>query len=251
MRSIYQRISNFPEDFIKEVGTAYNRCLCVENISRWFKKFDLLSKVVENRKGTYRQLENHIFELKVINYFHNISSDSQIIYEPPVDISQGKNCDLLVKGRQSYLIELKSFHPDDKIAHIPYKYITENNELIMDGHCYHAYQAARGHLIDATYHTEEKMKNYEDKYINVMGVLLGFYLHLEDFRDFVAIYRNGKYRFDDPLGRMTLHIMEKEFTGNIKEFWGFPFQQVSFSFEQGKTVTSVSPVQFGDKEVKI
>lgn len=249
MSSIYQRMPNFPEDFIKEVEAIYNQCSSVENISSWFRTFDSLSKSIESGKGKYRQIENHIFELKVINFISHISPDACIIYEPSGNNSEGKNCDLLVKGRQNYLIELKSFHPDNKVAPIPYEHIAEGNEIIMDGHSYHNRQAVQGHLIDETYDVEEKMANYDENYIKVMAVLLGFYLHLESLRDFFTIYRTGKYRADDAFGKMTVHNLRNVFIGNINEFWGFPFYQTGFDFEKGKTAVSVSLSQGKDREI--
>lgn len=249
MSDFSNRMPNFPMDFIEEVETIYNRCSSVDNISSWFTTFDSLSKSIESGQGKYRQMENHIFELKVINFIRDDNPEANIIYEPVGNDPEEKNCDLLINGRQNYLIELKSFHPDTKVAPIPYEHITEGNEIIMNGHCYHDYQAVRGHLIDVTYDTEEKIKNYNDEHINVMGLLLGFYLHLEDLRDFVTIYRTRKYRFDDPLGEMTLHNLNENFVGNIHEFWGFPFQQVSFSLEREKTAVSVAQLQRDDKKL--
>lgn len=251
MSEYSERMPNFPADFIEEVETIYDKCSTVENISRWFSTFDTLSKSIQDGQGKYRQMETHIFELKVINYIKDNNPEAYIIYEPPGNEPDGKNCDLLVKGRKNYLIELKSFHPDNKVAPIPYEHITEGNELIMDGHSYHDFQAVRGHLIDVTYHTEEKLKNYNGDHIIVLGFLLGFYLHLEDLRDFVTIYRTRKYRFDDPLGKMTLHNLNEKFVGNINEFWGFPFQQASFSLERGKAAVSVGLLPRDDKQLEI
>ena len=154
-------------------------------------------------------------------------------------------------SKEIYLIELKSFHPEHKSTPIPYEHITENNELIMDGHSYHNRQAVQGHLIDETYDTEEKMANYDENHINVMGVLLGFYLHLESLRDFVTIYRTGTYRFDDAFGKMTAYNLRKNFIGNINEFWEFPFYQTGFDFERGKNAISVSLSKKNDREVKL
>lgn len=251
MSDFSKRMPNFPTDFIEEVEAIYDKCSSVDNISSWYTTFDSLSKSIESGQGKYRQIENHIFELKVINFIRNDSPEAYIIYEPSGYDPEGKNCDLLVKSRQNYLVELKSFHPDTKVAPIPYEHITEGNEIIMDGHCYHDYQAVRGHLIDVTSDTEEKFKNYNDEYINIMGLLLGYYLHLEDLRDFVTIYRTRKYRFDDPLGKMTLHNLNENFVGNIHEFWGFPFQQLSFSLERDKIAVSVAVLQRDDKKLEI
>ncbi len=88
---------------------------------------------VEREKVTYRLLENHIFELKVINYIQNIWPESQIVYEPQGINKDSKNCDLLVQKNNKYLIELKSFHPQHKPTPIPYDHITKGNEIIMDG----------------------------------------------------------------------------------------------------------------------
>jgi len=75
------------------------------------------------------------------------------------------------------------------------------------------------------------------------------YLHLEDYRDFVTIYRRGHYRLDDPLGKMTLHNLNGNFEGCISEFWGFPFEQVGFELQDGKKAVSVSLWQDKDEEI--
>jgi hypothetical protein len=249
MKSILQRISRFPPDYLKDIEEVYEKCQSVQNITKWFNNLNCLSIAVENGKGKYRQLENLIFELKAINYITKINPKCQIIYEPKGKNKQGKACDLLVISKKRYLVELKSFHPEDKSTPIPYEYITEHNELIMDSYSYHTRQAVQGHLIDETYDTEEKMSNYDENYIKVMAVLLGFYLHLESLRDFITIYRTGKYRADDAFGKMTVHNLTKNFIGNINEFWGFPFYQTGFDFVKGKTAVCVSLSQGKDREI--
>lgn len=251
MKNILQRISNLPDEYLKEIEQIYTKCQSVQNIKQWFNSLNSLSISVEDGKGKYRQVENLIFELKVINFIKTINSECQITYEPKGKKENGKTCDLLVASNKIYLIELKSFHPEHRSTPIPYDYITENNELIMDGHSYHDYQAVRGHLIDATFDTEDKLENYDGNYTSVMGVLLGFYLHLEDLRDFITIYRRGQYRFDDPLGKMTVHNLRKKFKGNINEFWGFPFFQIGFELEKGKNAVSVSLSQGKDEKITL
>jgi hypothetical protein len=186
-----------------------------------------------------------------MNFIKTSFPDCHIIYEPRGSQKNRKTVDLLVSSSRSYLIELKSFHPKPKWATIPYEHITENNELIMDGHTYHDHQAVRGHLIDETFDIEEKIESYEADYITVMGVLLGFYLHLEDLRDFVTIYRTGRYRRDDPLGKMTVYNMKRSFKGNIDEFWGFPFYQTSFDLETGSEAVKVSLRKGEDEPILI
>lgn len=251
MKNILQRISNFPDEYLKEIEEVYTKCKSVQNIKRWRNSLNTLSISVAEGKGKYRQVENLVFELKAINLIKTINPECQIIYEPKGKQKNGKKCDLLVVSNKIYLIELKSFHPESKSTSIPYDYITENNELIMDDNSYHDYQAVRGHLIDATFDTEDKIENYDCNYTSVMGVLLGFYLHLEDLRDFITIYRRGHYRFDDPLGKMTVHNLRKKFKGNINEFWGFPFDQISFELEKGKNVVSVSLLQGKDERITL
>ncbi|MBU2496170.1 MAG: hypothetical protein KJ935_06720 [Candidatus Omnitrophica bacterium] len=251
MKNILARISNFPKDYLKEIEGIYAKCQSVNNILQWFNSLNILSISVASGKGSYRQVENLIFELKVINFIKSINPECLITYEPRGKDKKGKSCDLLIEAQKKYLIELKSFHPSRKCAPIPYDHITENNELIMDGYCYHDLQAVRGHLLDETLDTEKKIKNYEGKYINVMGLLLGYYLHLEDLRDFVTIYRKGHYRFDDPLGKMTLHNLKGNFKGFIDEFWCFPFIQVGFELQKGKKAVSVSLIQGNDREIEI
>jgi hypothetical protein len=239
-----------PRDYLEEAEAVYSQCGSVNSISKWLSKFNSLTKAVAKGKAQYRHVENHLFELKVINYLLNLLPSSKISYEPIGIKKKGKNCDLLVEAHQPYLIELKSFHPETKSSSIPYDYITEHNEVIMDEYCYHDYQSVRDHLIDATCDTEDKFSNYENIYFNIMGVSLDYYLHLEDLRDFVTIYRCGRHRADDPLGKMTEYNLPKDFRNNIKEFWGFPFEQVSFSFEDDKSAVSVSLVQGKDIEIE-
>ena len=135
--------------------------------------------------------------MKVINHIRQLNSDANITYETDWQRSTRENCDLLVEANYSYLIELKSFKPDTKVTPIPYKHITEGNELIMDGCSYHNRQSVQGHLIDVTYDTEEKIENYEDGHIPILGVHIGFYLHIESLRGFHYYIRTGKYRYDD------------------------------------------------------
>jgi hypothetical protein len=121
----------------------------------------------------------------------------------------------------------------------------------MNGESYHTYQATRGHLIDVTRHTEQKFENYVGDFISVLAVQDGFYLDVEDFRDFVFLYKNGFPRPDDPLGPMTLHNMSKPFKGIIDQFWAFPFPQESFDLEIDKEATIVEPLMHQDRKVEL
>jgi hypothetical protein len=173
-------------------------------------------------------------------------------YEPPGKNAQGKNSDLEVtrEGRR-YLVEIKSFHPEWKPAPIPQQHVTENNLVIMDGESYHQYQAVRGHLVDVTRHAEEKFANYDKPFTSVLAVPDGFYLNIEDLRDFVFIYRHGNYRADDPLGKMTMHFLKEAFKGNIDQFWAMPIPQDSFALKPEKAATVVAPLKKDDKPVDL
>lgn len=251
MKDILQRISNFPADYLEEIQAVFNKCQSVKNISQWLTNLNAISVSIEDGSLSYRNAETIIFELKVINHLLNLNPRCEITYEPPGIRRKGKSCDLLVRTDKQYLIELKAFHPEHKSKSIPTEHITEHTEVIMDGHSYHYYQSVRGHLIEETYETEEKIENYEGEFTTVMGLLLGFYLHKEDLRDFVTIYRTGKYRFDDPLGKMTIHNLEREYKGKINEFWGFPFSQTDFGFIDDEVPTSVAINTRDDKEIRI
>lgn len=251
MNDIFARIHRFSGEFLEEIHNVYTKCQSVENILKWFEKLDSLSKAIEAKKGTYQQIESHIFELKVINYIHTISPDSRIIYEPQGIKPSGKNCDLLVARKKKYLVELKTFHPENMEAKIPYKHVNDDNVLIMDPYSYHDYQATRGHLIDEAFDIEEKIANYEHDCINVMGVSLDFYLELEDLRDFIAIYRYEKHRYDDPLGKVTMYNLKNKYRRTINEFWGFPFLQSGFSFETNEAAVSVAPWISDDQKIEI
>jgi hypothetical protein len=68
MEEIFKRVKRFPKNFLEELETAFVSCASVSNIGSWYKKLDQLTCAIEKGTGTYRQAEDHIFELKVINY---------------------------------------------------------------------------------------------------------------------------------------------------------------------------------------
>ena len=248
MDEIFNRVSRFCSDFLDEVRGAYDSCSNVTRVNQWYNRFDQLARAVTDGTGTYRQVEDHIFELKVMNFINSSFSESTLSYEPAGTTQDGKNCDIEVIYRDfRFLIELKSFHPDWKPAPIPEQHVAENNKIMMDGECYHTYQATRGHLIDVTRHTEEKISNYDGEFTSVLAVPVGFHLNIEDLRDFVFIYRHGQPRPDDPLGPMTMHNINEPFKQNIEQFWAFPFLQTSFSLEPEKSVMTVSPLKCDDR----
>ena len=252
MEEIFKRVERFHSEFLNELGIAYQDCSGVNNISSWFTRLDQLTDSLERKETTYRQVEDHFFELKVINYILKSFSGSQITYEPSGLKPGGMNCDFEINYEDKrYLVEVKCFHPERKKTTIPEQHIAENNQIIMDGESYHTYQATRGHLIEATRHTEAKLKNYDGDFISVLAVPDGFHLNLEDFRDFVFIYQHGLARHDDPLEPMTLHNMGEPFKGTINQFWVFPFYQESFLLESDRVATVVAPFKYHDKEVKL
>jgi hypothetical protein len=172
-------------------------------------------------------------------------------YEPPGRVANGRNVDLeLCLDDERVLIEAKCFHPSDQEAEIPEAYIAPNNTVIMDPVTYHAFQATRGHLIDVTFETESKLANYDRPYTSVLAVPDGFHLGLEEFRDFVAIYRHGRPRPDDPLGTMTMHNLRGPFGGTIDQFWALPFPQESFDFRGDREPTIVAPTRNNDEQMR-
>ena len=85
-----------PRDYVKEAEAVYSQCGSVNSISKWLSKFSSLTKAVAKGKAQYRHVENHLFELKVINYLIELWPNSNISYEPSGINKKGKNCDLLV-----------------------------------------------------------------------------------------------------------------------------------------------------------
>src|SRR3990172_1378999 len=252
MEEIFKRIERFHSQFLEELGAVYRDCKNVINISSWFNRLDQLTSVLERGDGTYRQVEDHVFELKIINYLLKSFPGCVITYEPKGVSWDGKDCDFEINYQDKcYLVEVKCFHPEWKKATIPEQHIAENNEVVMDGESYHTYQATRGHLLDVTRHTEQKLENYDGEFISVLAVPDGFHLNIEDFRDFVFIYRNGQPRPDDPLGPMTMHNLGSPFKGTIDQFWAFPFPQESFSLETDKEATVVASLMHHDKKLEL
>lgn len=246
-----ERLENFSENFKQDIQLAIIKTSNVTNIQSWLKRFDQLTKGLPKGKVNYRQIEDHIFELKIICFLIDTQPNIKITYEPVGINKNGKNCDLLAKTEShNYLIEIKCIHPEDRESQIPFQHITQNNTIIMDGVCYHQYQATRKHLIDMSLHTEEKIKNYGDDFKTIFATHEGFYLNIEDFRDFITIYKFNKHRIDDPLGRMTIHNMTKPFENLINEFWAFPFYQDGFDLKPNCYPRSIFPLQSEDKRIE-
>ena len=252
MEEIFKRVERFHSKFLEEIETVYRDCISITNISSWFNRLDQLTSTLERGDGTCRQVEDHIFELKIINYLFKSFPHCEITYEPKGVAQDGKDCDFEIKYQgKRYLVEAKSFHPEWKKAKIPEQHIAKNNTVAMDGESYHTYQATRGHQIAATRYTEQKFENYDGEFISVLAVPDGFHLDIEDYRDFVFIYRNGCPRPDDPLGPMTMHNLGDPFKGSIDQFWAFPFPQESFSLEADREATVVATLMHHDKKVEL
>jgi hypothetical protein len=252
MDKIFRRINLFPTTFLREIMTAYAACVNVANIQKWYRHLDELTLGIESGNVKYRRIEDHIFELKVINYLNYSFPDVALSYEPVGIRPYGPNCDLGIKyeGRD-YLIEIKSFHPERRCREIPEEHIAVNNKVVMNGYSYHSYQATRGHLVDAVYETEEKIANYFGTPITVLAISEGFYINREDIRDFVYIYRYNHARPDDPLGPMTMHNLREAFAGSINEFWAMPFLQDSFECTNDKRPTVIGAIMTEDYDVAI
>lgn len=252
MKEILKRIESYDVAFLDEIAAAYQNCKNVTNISSWYSRANELTLAIERCDAKYCQVEDHIFELKIINYLINKFPTCKMTYEPKGILDKGKNCDIEVCYEdRRYLIEVKCFHPESKYAKIPEQYIAENNEVTMDDISYHEYQATRGHLIDVTSHTEQKLENYDGEFISVLAVQDGFYLDIEDLRDFVFLYKNGSPCPDDPLGPITVHNLHKPFKGIIDRFWAFPFPQESFNLEVNKEPTIVAPLMYKDRKLEL
>lgn len=250
MKEILERIERFDSEFRHELEAVYINCKGIVNICSWYTRLDKLTKGLERGNGSYRQVEDHIFELKVADYVRTSCPDSVITYQPKGLRPKGKNCDLELRyGGRRYLVEVKCFHPELKKREIATQHAA-NNKVIMDAQSYHTYHATRRHVLDSMRAVEEKLENYDPPFTSVLAVPDGFYLNVEDFRDIVFIYRNGKPRLDDPLGRMTTHNLGRPFAGTIDQFWAFPFLQQSFSLAPPNRVTVVSPLAHNDREVQ-
>lgn len=234
------------------MASAYSACSNVNNIDAWFRRLDELTLSREHGTGTYRRIEDHIFELKVTHYLNSSFPGVALTYEPEGIHANGRNCDLAAtRGGKRYLIEVKSFHPEHRRRTIPVERIAPNNNVVMDEESYHSYQATRGHLIDVVYETEAKIANYEPGAVTVLAVPDGFHLNGEDLRDFVFIYRNNRPRPDDPLGPMTMHNLRGTFLGAINEFWAMPFPQESFYCSGDEAPTVIAPLMHEDRPVAI
>ena len=91
------KLDKFPSQFRIEISDAYLNCKSIKRISLWLERFQQLTRDVEKKPNVYRRAEDHIFELKVMNYLITSFPDCETAYEPKGIIPKGKNCDLEIR----------------------------------------------------------------------------------------------------------------------------------------------------------
>ena len=233
--------------------TAYPENYVGEIAQRWVLLDDIeggrsLGNKIENTAtgeacDLHRQLESLLFELKLLSWLAERVDHRCIQYEPSGRDPEGPRVDFVLQtDERKWLIEAKSFHPDDRWTPIRFEYVPARNVPAMDGESFHRIQAVRGGLIHETIDAERKAENYDGRYQLVVATLVGFYLGREELRDFVAFYQDSP-RCDDPLRDMARHYMEEHdltFQGSVSQFWGLKFHPLSFEAESGLVI---GPIQ--------
>ena len=200
IEQMLSRLERLPPSYLNEIVQHSSVLEHVINGRQWLIRFDELTLALERGNATYRQVKDHIFELKVISRLSRFQECECIEYQPAGRENTGKNCDLRARTQDRvFLIELKTFHPQDKATRIPVEHIPQNHKVIMDPVLFHHFQAVRGHLIDVAIEVEDKIANYTGEYIKIMGVYIGFHLRLGPLRDFVTFYKTGEAHPLDPL----------------------------------------------------
>lgn len=224
----------FPESCVAALERVVDK-------EKWIARFEQVFAAVDAGESPWRQLEHHLFELQAMCYLAQ-ATDGTLAYEPAGNAGD-KTCDVsLSSGGRRFLIELKAFHPEDKQREVKPERITPNNEVIMAPALFHEFVATRGSLIEATFGVESKLESYAEFDVSVIAVWLNYYLDLESYRDFVALYR-GDPRVDDALAKMCLYYLgERKFKGTINQFWGLPFRQNSPLFTAGRLPLCVGAV---------
>lgn len=97
MKKILKRIERFDLAFLDEIAAVYQDCVNVTNIPSWYNRLNKLTLALERGDGNYRQVEDHVLELKIINYLINTFPSCKITYEPKGILDKGKNCDIEVR----------------------------------------------------------------------------------------------------------------------------------------------------------
>lgn len=188
MPEVFRRMPAFDVEFLEQIESKISKCKAVVGIDKWTRRLEQLSAALEQGNGTYRQIEDHLFELKVIARLVRTRHAKNITYEPrPLDAG-GPNCDLAFEtDDQTYLLELKCIHPEWVNQDVRHEHIAPNNLVVMDGPAYHIYEAGRDKLISHSTAAEGKFANYPPGQRTVLVLLTGFHVDLEDVRDFVFI----------------------------------------------------------------
>ena len=174
MRDALQ-VTKFSAGYRDEVASHSELLECIEGGTAWTSK--MLATLRGNTQRVHREIKGLIFELKVMSWIASRNGAHRIRYEPVGTDHAGKRIDLMVEGpTASWLIELKTFHPEDLETTIPHEHIPSNITVYMDKETYHGEDAVRTNLIDEVIDAEAKARNYPKGPVRVLGVLCDSHL---------------------------------------------------------------------------
>jgi len=163
---------------------------------------------------------------------------ARVEYEPRFDgCSQSIDFRATTAGGQIVYADVKTIQPRAKDRWEQFerakheKWLPDNMSVFLSkpwlgGEIWHSKFAARSRMLEHTCALEKKVADAglagcENTVVILAFCGSGFHWHVDELEDFVAFYRTGRHRSDDPLARVESDYIEGEkigFAGTIARF---------------------------------
>ena len=221
-------VDDIPKVFLKSILRESEHLKDVTQGERWCKRFCDLTRRVASVENWDRQVEDHVFELKVISFISDVLGPASWKLEYESQPTHGvKNVDLKldINGR-SYLIEVKCVHP-------PFwsEKGTATSTLdrpIIPNEINDVTVRSRKRLIERVSDAEAKMASYEiDESLKILAISVNAQLRVFELETFAQYYYTGEFSLEDELADQTRRYVKDQgiaFAHSLDAFWSFRYQ---------------------------
>lgn len=225
---IHDYLDAVEEHLCKPLKSAAGRFPSVGSLLRRFTRIrsKLLSSDVTDL-NSIREVHN---ELAVAHHILESSTEpvcTRLEYEPALQhCPQRIDFHVVLSDATSFYVEVKTIQPrfkdrwDDYSSTIERGFLPENvhvhhEEDWLGGELWHFRTAARAKMLDYALAFEERIQNcLAGQQVGTVLVFCGDgnRWHQDELEDFVAFYKSGSHRQDDPFSKMEAHyIRERSF----------------------------------------
>jgi hypothetical protein len=163
---------------------------------------------------------------------------ARVEYEPRLDgCSQSIDFRATAEGGPTVYVDVKTIQPRarDRWDHFERakeeKWLPDNVSVVLSkswlgGEIWHSKFAARSRMLEYTRGLEKKiagagLAGHEDTLVILAFCGSGFHWRVDELQDFVAFYRTGRHRGDDPLAKVESDYIQREkisLAGTITRF---------------------------------